>query len=160
MNARKFERGNADLLKLARMLERIEPDALNKQGETLFTMRVFVHPCGAPACALGQWAARRPSRWAMIPAHEHNSFGALRRIVSRVNFGGFTTFTHYTDDARKLSVLEQFDGARVDFCLTQLEAEELFNSDGCDNARTDASRAAEYIRNFVARRRAAGSHVA
>lgn len=115
------------LLNVARALrESKEPDK--------FTMDVFGHECGTPACALGHYASRRDLQDAFslraLPGRTYSSL-FLR--------GGRSTIGYdYPEVARHFGVSKD-------------EAKELFGFEGCGNAFT-ATNAAAYIERFVARK--------
>jgi len=172
MNKRDFERGNANLLRLAGILRAVDMDARTKlTHEPLYGQTRWTHICGAPSCALGWWAAHNRSRWrTVVPMicnqsecsrrgegpHAHD-LGTLERLVSHDLAKRLRKTDMYVPATLRL---DPFEGAKLDFCLTPREADELFNGDGCGNARTNAEHAAEYIENFVARRERAREHVA
>lgn len=175
MNKRDFERGNANLMRLAKILLSVEPDARNAVGGSAYDQHHWLHTCGAPACALGYWAANNPQRWVshkptlcVDPScertgmHSH-TLGSISRTVTGARMikrlqGGRFQFYVAKDKGRRY--LDPFDAARIEFCLSPREADELFNGDGCGNADDDPQAAGRYIINFVDRRRAAGGHVA
>lgn len=106
------------LLNVARALR--ESPAPNR-----FTMSMFGHSCGTPACALGHYAARRDLQHTF-----QLDSGALR----------------YADGAggvwlNSITVREHFD-------LTSEQIDTLFDEHGCDNAQT-AEQAALFIEYFV-----------
>lgn len=57
-----MKRGWKRLLRLAKILDKADKQH-NKRDEPLYYQGSFQHPCGAPACALGHWAAHNPARW-------------------------------------------------------------------------------------------------
>lgn len=85
----------------------------------------FVHMCGAPACAIGHWAANTPT-W---------SIDAKNELIER-------------DDPALREL--PFFGAGLDFELNSVQLSVLFEGGGCGRAKT-AKEAADYIRDFVAR---------
>lgn len=120
--------GNARLLRLAGILEGIpDPTAKMPDGYTVFDMTRYVHSCNAPACALGWWASHRKKGW----------------ILSK-------TCLWWQVWGR-----DPEEGAVAEFAITMDEAGELFTPYGCGNAGNDPKAAAAYIRDFVARRKAA-----
>jgi hypothetical protein len=119
------------LLDLAQLL--VIADAKHRAlGEPEYNQRVFAHPCGTPACALGHWADANPERWMKVPGNNW-----WRRIDLFQRNDGY------------------FDGANWEFALNESECNELFSMGGCEGAQT-AKEAADYIRGFVARRASIG----
>lgn len=115
--------GNQRLLQLAEILDTAD-ERHRQRGEPTYHQTCYVHPCGTPSCAMGEWAAANPDRW-ILDVHKH-------RLLSRLS-------SDY--------LLAQCD----EFGLSEAERAQLFGLDGCNNART-AKDAAAYIRWFVARR--------
>lgn len=91
----------------------------------MFTMKLYLHSCGTPACALGHYGVRSDLQDEFY-SDEHGALYAS---------GGNPWI---------------FAAAKAHFDLRDKEADELFDSDGCGNAKT-AIDAAEYIEKFVAR---------
>lgn len=113
--------GNRRLLKLADILDEADADHRAKKEPT-YNQGRFVHPCGAPACALGHWAAHQPSRWRL----------GMQCV----------------DPCSGAQIREQ---AAVDFALGMYDYDLLFAAGGCGEAKT-GKQAARFIRKFVARR--------
>jgi hypothetical protein len=112
--------GNRRLSKLADILH-VADEKHKKKGEQTYDQAMFMHICGAPACALGHWAVANPRRWSLI-------FGGLPRLILDGEYP--------LRDAMK------------EFCISEDEYDELFLGAGCGNAQT-AKQAAAYIRRFV-----------
>lgn len=127
--------GNARLLKLAKLLDTADEMHLRKDEKT-YRQGGFVHPCGAPSCALGHYASMFPNRFTL---DTFNYYGAEIDGSIRTKRGGKNVGI---DD--KLVLRE--------FAISDDEAYELFDVDGCGGAKT-AQLAAAYIRKFVARRK-------
>lgn len=116
------------LLELATILDKA--DALHREHEEpAYSQRIYYHRCGTPACALGHWAAAHPDTW--VTWHEDP-------------LSGYPTMRFNNQSSCSRRVMLEFD-------LEEDESDELFNSDGCGNAKTAAD-AAAYIRAFVARK--------
>lgn len=98
----------------------------------LFTMRAFAHPCGTPACALGNYAARRDLQ---------RSFYLVNRVQGSEPYWLQPAGTTYTVG---------FDGQEVHehFGIDYDESQELFGPNGCRSAST-GNKAADYIERFV-----------
>lgn len=92
-----------------------------------FTMERFGHVCGTPACALGNYAARRD----LQDDFSLSKFGSLRERRHRHDIG-------INDEP----VLKHFG-------ITNDQSDQLFGQNGCGNAMT-AIQAAKYIERFVA----------
>lgn len=118
--------GNRRLLKLADILSKADATH-KKKSEPNYDQQFYAHECGTPACALGHWATAN-RRWVWLGL-KYDLFPRLRN-----NSHGSTT-----------------EDAMEEFHLTEDEADELFEVDGCGNAQT-AKEAARYIRAFVKRR--------
>ena len=103
-----------------------------------FDMTAFAHPCGTPACALGNYAARRDLQRTFTLLRSCDS-GTYWLGVKDAGEPGGLRIAGFDDDA----VEEHFG---VNF----KEARELFNAGGCNKART-GNEAAEYIERFVER---------
>lgn len=128
------EIGKARLLNVAKALrESKNPDQ--------FTMQVYGHSCGTPACALGHYAARQD----------------LQSTYTLREDGGLIA----KDDSSRSWVPFTSIGVQEHFDITKDETYELFSDNeafdddetptwGCGNAKT-ALEAAEYIEAFVAR---------
>jgi hypothetical protein len=130
--------GNRRLLRLAKILD--TADALHrKRKEPTYCQLDIEHwepvdkrdpygpLCGTPACALGHYGANADR-------------GAKARGWGWSKTKGLITAS-----------FEPFDDARAEFAVTEAEADELFEVDGCGKAQT-AKQAAKYIRAFVKRR--------
>lgn len=117
------EVGNLRLLRAAEITRRANPKE--------FHMGYFVHPCGTPACVLGNYAAdpdtpfevRRNEPW---------------HIYSR---------------ARSVPVVYDAHEICEHFAISHEDARALFSSTGCDYAQMP-DQAADFIEAFVAKRRA------
>lgn len=117
--------GKARLLRLANILD-VADAAHRASHEPTYNQRCLRHECGTPACAIGHWAAHERSRWVF-------KRGDGVRLKASNNM---------------ISVPNLMQDAATDFAITQLQAIELFENEGCGNART-AHQAALYIRKFV-----------
>lgn len=126
-----------NLLRLADILDAAHAEHIKHTPGMGYDQRNFLHTCGAPACALGHWAAANPETWGVQELIENDVIyhrrltrvGAMSHLVGRQFFGAWHDFG-----------LKEYEGA----------AEELFGSRGCGGAQTAAD-AARYIRAFVAR---------
>ena len=129
--------GNRKLLRLAKLLEGITPEQAQVRmpdGQTGFTMSVFVHSCGAPACALGWWASAHSKRWKV-----RENMPVLREI----------------DDPTIHSRPDTAKSAMIEFDISRAEFDRLFGFFwSCDEAGDNPQKAAAYIRHFVAQRQA------
>ncbi len=105
-----------------------------------FNMDRLTHPCGAPACALGHYAARDDLQemFVLVP-QEHWYPGSGLRLKAAP-----TKQVSYTSRV-----------VREHFGLTPAETHELFSASGCGEAKS-ADQAAMYIERFVARKEAQG----
>jgi hypothetical protein len=113
--------GNQRLLQLADILDTAD-ERHRERGEPGYCQYYHVHACGAPSCAIGEWAAANPQTWKLT------GFGPVSRVDgSRINH------------------------ARSEFAIDIDQYDELFGYDGCKRAKS-AKDAATYIRAFVARR--------
>lgn len=116
----------------------------NEAGEVIKNEKNF---CGTPACALGHYAARTDLQRLLKITVDKTDYG---NYADMVYFGDKTTnewgdtSAGWNDEA----VLEHFG-------ITESEACELFDGDGCGNAKT-ALQAAKYIERFVARKQYPG----
>lgn len=86
--------------------------------------------CGTPACALGHYGARRDLQRAFV--------------IERDNWGPLLQTTIGDPD-------ELFAGAARHFGISESEVLELFDFDGCGEAKTTKG-AARYIERFVKRK--------
>lgn len=111
------------LLKLATILDTADAEH-RKKSEPLYNQTIYVHPCGTPACALGMWAFANPGRWVLVGGHSPR----LKEML-----------------------LTPIVSAETEFRISILDAELLFEIDGCNKAST-AKQAAKYIRVFVKRK--------
>lgn len=134
--SRRIQRGNANLLRLAHILDNIPPTAQANDGTPLYEQSAYLHECGAPSCALGHWAAHNPLRWV-------KRGGFVDRIVTDKQS---KRLSYWLDSHGHLGPTR---GAIMDFALNYQENEKLFSANGCDNAGNDAKKAARYIRAFV-----------
>lgn len=112
------------LLELADLLE----TAAQSYEPGDYAQEEYFHDCGAPACALGHWAAAHPERW-------YEKYSGLPRLI-----GAALTGTPGED-------------AAVEFGLELGDVNILFGVFGCGQATT-ADAAARYIRMFVKKRSA------
>lgn len=122
---RQIEAGNRRLLRLATYLrEQAKPQD--------FDMGTYANGCGSPACVLGHYAAmpRTPFRLAGVGT---NALSDRNGSPLPLGFSSRLVRDH--------------------FALTNIEARELFDSDGCGGAKTP-KQAARYLERFVARRHA------
>lgn len=145
-----IELGNQRLLNAARALrESSHPER--------FTMKRFVHSdesscrgenwCGSPACVLGHYAARSDIQDAFkvqttkvkTRDGEHDRHACIRVIEND-----------------SLVVCPSDTDVCDHFAVARFYASELFDSDGCGNARSTIE-AARYIEAFVARRAVQGA---
>lgn len=125
----KLTLGLRRLLKLADILDTADAEH-RKRGEPTYDQGVFASSCGTPACALGHWAAAHRRRWYF---EDRWGISALiRPVLIRTEETGIAA-------------------AESEFQVSVREVLELFDTDGCGNART-AKQAARYIRRFVARK--------
>lgn len=102
--------------------------------ERPFNMRVFAHPCGTPACLLGNYAER------------HDLQGAF--WIGKHKGGGQAWLFPFDSDwaigVESSAVLEHFG-------ITASDAVELFGEEGCDGATT-RDEAIEYVRGWLEQR--------
>lgn len=127
--------GNKRLLRLAAILERV-PKAHPKGGEMRgYDQGILVHPCGSPACAWGWWLYSDKSR--------------RRRIIKEASV--LCDWMVRTSSSSRGELTVMYDYARFEFGITAEDVCHMFSSFGCRNANTGAE-AAQYIRDFVARR--------
>lgn len=117
------------LTTLAKVLEKPLLKKLRKSGRR-YSQGAFSHPCGTPACALGNYAHKSEGRF---------FFEERDR-----------SFMHFNGTGPTTSV---FSGAQKEFDITPDEVEELFGGLGCGWART-RKQAAAYVRDFIARKEA------
>lgn len=117
------------LLKLADILDVADAEHRAK-GEPRYRQTYFSHECGAPACALGHWAAANRRRGWKFDASLHPQ-PLLRGVVA----------------ACWSSVVAE------EFSISSEDGSELFSAWGCGSART-AKQAAKYLRKFVKRKQA------
>ena len=131
-----WAQGRKRLLKLADYLMTADEQHLRK-GERTYKQSAWVHPCGAPACAFGHYAAMPMNRRRFVlspPPFQSDGVGQ----ITRRNGDDVDPFWN--------------DGfAAREFGVTSDEADKLFAHNGCGGAKT-AQMAAEYIREFVARK--------
>jgi hypothetical protein len=118
---------NKRLLNIAKAL-REDPDPDD------FCMSSFTNQCGTPACALGHYADRRDLQDAFSLSKE----GYLTVLED----GLVVEEIRYVTD---FPITDHFN-------LSDEEADELFEIEGCGNAQTNIE-AAEYIERFVERRK-------
>lgn len=100
-----------------------------------FDMQAYAHPCGTPACAFGNYAARTDLQDAVkleTWKHLDGSFGGVVIVGARTG--------HYVG----LSDIAEHFG------LTDDEEEQLFGPDGCGGAKT-TEQAIQYIEWFMSK---------
>jgi hypothetical protein len=122
-------KGKERLLKLADILDVADAEH-RKNNEPAYDQCSVGHPCGTPACALGHWAAANPRRFIWNPRAEEE---------------GGSVISYKPDPSAGFYEM----GSR-EFDLTSEQSTELFDGDGCGDARTGKA-AARYIRKFVKR---------
>ena len=99
-----------------------------------------MNTCGTPACALGNYAVRRDlQRNFRLDAYGHLRSRNGKPIV-------LTDRNEWPTQHEKFEYLGEYFG------ITEDEALELFDADGCGNAEDDHIKAAEYIEQFVVRK--------
>ena len=116
--------GNKRLLRLAAVIATSDH----------YNQMVIIDDCGTPACALGHASYLWPKHF-LIEADED-------RYICE--------YKHSFLSARMLVM----EGAEYFFSLSPNEVQRLFGAFGCNSARYDGKKAANYIRDFV--RAAAG----
>jgi hypothetical protein len=119
------EMGMRRLLQLAEILDKAKPHREGIWPIAGYHQRAFLWDCNTPACALGHWAVNNQDRW-------ETDGGSVPWLKAGRKF-------------------DPHDGAEHDFCLTYLESRELFAGNGCGFAENNPKKAAQYIRDFVAR---------
>lgn len=97
-----------------------------------FDMSFYGHGCGAPACAVGHYAARRDLQDTFV-----------------LNKDGFVDRRHPVGSQREAANFSDF---AAHFGLSRDQTEGLFDANGCGMAETPLE-AAEYIEDFVRRHR-------
>lgn len=134
------------LLKLAGILDTADARHRMKK-ERVYGQMDIAHPCGTPACALGHWAFNERRRWRyQINTYTHDHLADGSAPTAPVVFAVVQLKTRRPQgDCGYL-----FEDAINDFGITTKQAYELFDIDGCGDART-AKQAARYIRKFVKR---------
>lgn len=124
----RIELGNQRLRKLAGILDVADAEHARGGAPAYDQHRYWHRDCGAPACALGHWAAAHPYRWIRV------------------------------QDAPSMWGCEgTLDSVTIEFALDPYDGRQalvLFGGYGCNGART-AKEAALYLREFVTRRKAA-----
>ena len=126
------------LKRLHNLVQVLRDAAKNSRLRRLFTVHKFgygkyeqrlypkeVNLCGTPACALGHYAARRDVQHTFVLDRD----GDVMIGQACVDFDNHIP---------------------VHFGITGVQAKELFDSDGCDRARTP-TQAANYIERFIKR---------
>jgi hypothetical protein len=93
-----------------------------------FSMNVYVHSCGSPACALGHYGCRPD----------------LQDVFYQQN-GSLIALNENGEETMCI-----MDVAQKHFDISSRETDELFEATGCGLAKTPHE-AAEYIEDFVAR---------
>lgn len=122
-----LEVGNRNLMKLAAILDKADAEH-RKKGEPTYKQEAVAHGCGTPACAIGHWMANVESqRYEFFKLRENGGLYRFRSNRAFVDIIGL--------------------GERT-FHLTEEQSDDLFGSEGCDEAQT-AKQAADYIRKFV-----------
>ena len=99
----------------------------------LFTMAREVNACGTPACVFGHYAARVDLQDKFV-LHERND----------EHYAYISERAHPEDEIGAYA-----ESVREHFGLTREQQMELFDIDGCGNAKTPRE-AADYIEAFVA----------
>ncbi len=99
-----------------------------------FTMSFYAHDCGAPACALGHYAARPD----LQDAFSVDGLGELYHC-------GVNTL-----------IADGYGPEAEHFGVTEDEADELFGDEGCGGAFTP-DEAADYIMAFIEIKRSAAA---
>lgn len=90
------------------------------------------HECGTPACAFGHYAARQDLQGAFKIAFD----------------GRWKAYNIETTDGQNENVWWSDECVHEHFGVTEIEARELFFTDGCGNAKS-ALDAAEFIERYV-----------
>lgn len=137
--------------RLMNVVKALRDAAKNDELVKAFTMRFFgwsgndynklnqkIERCGTPACALGHYAARKDLQKKFTLATRNNRKTEAGKLIWRN--GVPAEFGEYARDGQ-MTVSEYFD-------ISKIDVENLFNSDGCDNAKTPTD-AANYIEKFV-----------
>lgn len=133
------ETGLARLEELADILDAADAEHV-RRGEQPYNQDLYTWPCGTPACALGHWAAANSDRWVFLSVRLSTTLPVLREFSW--NFS---------------SAMVAWDvGAYPEFGISRAEANMLFGTGGCGEARSGRD-AARYIRGFAAAKRATGS---
>jgi hypothetical protein len=101
-----------------------------REQKSKFTMVCFVHSCGTPGCALGHFAARRDLQRAFKIV---KSVGRHGQPIARAYYRGDWDLLYASRDY---------------FGLSCTEAEDLFGTRGCGDAKTPIQ-AARYIERFI-----------
>lgn len=121
------------LLQLAVVLDNTHAEQALQPERPRYNQGKWTHPCGTPACSLGNWAFANPARWVLTkradPVH-----GLIPRLKVRAKRRG-----------------DALSDAQKDFKLDFSEAYSLFSGSGCAGAKT-AQEAANFVRLFVARK--------
>lgn len=131
--------GRQRLLFLAAVLD-IADKGHELVDERTYNQNTFVHPCGAPACALGHYAAQFPRRFRLKAPGGDSLLGAVVPTDAAPYSEEYTRGIG-THNLRTLG----------EFAISMAESDELFAADGCGRAKK-AVDAAAYIRKFVARK--------
>lgn len=106
-------------------LQNVAKACRESQNPDKFDMAIYGWGCGTPGCALGHYAARRDLQDLLMLSKDGDLQFTDERHASRL-------FPE---------VLQHFD-------LNINQLDELFNIDGCNNARTPEE-AATYIEEFI-----------
>lgn len=117
------EVGNLRLLRAAELTRRANPKK--------FHMDYFVHPCGTPACVLGNYAADPDTPFVIHRGDPWHIYTCVE--PGPVGFDNHEICEH--------------------FAISREDAWVLFTSIGCGNAQTP-DEAADFLEEFVAERRA------
>ena len=131
--------GRQRLLFLAAVLD-IADKGHELVDERTYNQNTFVHPCGAPACALGHYAAQFPRRFRLRAPDNDVQLGAVVPTDAAI-YSNEYRYGIGTDNERTIG----------EFAISYFEADELCAAHGCGGARK-AVDAAAYIRKFVARK--------
>lgn len=115
-----MKRGTKRLFRLAKILFTADTKH-KKKKEMPYDQGRWLNPCGAPACALGHWAAHNPTRWTLTRLDSPH----LRRGSDGV-----------------------YQDAMKEFGIDQDGFYALFTGNGCGGAHT-AKEASRFIREFA-----------
>lgn len=133
-------KGIENLLALASHLEDVHATYKENDYDHGYYQTTIQHPCGTPACAIGHYLELR----GMLPEKASTVYIAWENKEETNIFED----RFYANLAREGHLVFE---ATDEFDLTEYEARDLFDFEGCGDART-ALQAANYIRDFVARK--------